>query len=123
MLLGLMVSVMVFLFVFPACAEENASDETEIPAVVVTGERFQPAGTGTLHLEQPSPTASRLGLTIRELPASIEVIDQPTIQERGLRTVSESIQAATGVTVGGLSWQSDELFYARIHEQPDSTAV
>ena len=43
-----------------------------------------------------------MGLTLREIPASVEVITQQTMQERGLRTVSEAIQSATGVTVGDL---------------------
>jgi iron complex outermembrane receptor protein len=40
-----------------------------------------------------------LGLTLREIPASVDVVTQQTMQERGLRTVSEAIQAATGVVV------------------------
>lgn len=41
-------------------------------------------------------------MTLREIPASAEVITQQTMQERGLRTVSEAVQAATGVTVNDL---------------------
>ncbi len=85
-------------------AEENQTKEEDppvtLPEVLVEGHRSILAGTGSLNLEQPSQGSSRLGLTLREIPASINVITQQTMQERGLRTVSEAIQAATGVTVG-----------------------
>ena len=34
-------------------------------------------------------SASRLGLTVREVPANVEVIPAQTIREQGYRTVSE----------------------------------
>lgn len=86
-----------------ALAEENQANTedspTTLPEVLVEGQRPLLAGTGSLNLEQPSQGSSRLGLTLREIPASINVITQETMQERGLRTVSEAIQAAPGVTV------------------------
>ena len=45
-------------------------------------------------------SASRLGLTVREIPASVEVIDKQTIQDRGLHTTTEAAEAAVGVTAG-----------------------
>ena len=85
------------------CAEEGGSkkqEEVNVPQITVIGQPIERLGTGTLHLEQSSATSSRLGLTLREIPASIEVISQQTIQERGFRSISEAIQSATGVTVG-----------------------
>jgi iron complex outermembrane receptor protein len=81
-------------------AKEGKEEVVEIQPITVIGQPAERQGTGTLHLDSPSTTASRLGLTRREIPASIEVIDQQTIQERGFRSTSEAIQAATGVTVG-----------------------
>lgn len=43
---------------------------------------------------------SRLGLTVRETPASIDVIDKQTIQDRGFHTTTEVAQGAVGVTAG-----------------------
>jgi iron complex outermembrane receptor protein len=37
---------------------------------------------------------------VREIPATVEVIDQHTIREQGYRTVSEVAQGAVGVTSG-----------------------
>lgn len=45
-------------------------------------------------------SASRLGLTVRETPASVEVISAETIHEQGYRTVSDVAQGAVGVTAG-----------------------
>ena len=45
-------------------------------------------------------SASRLGLTVREVPATVEVISAQTIREQGYRTVSEVAQGAVGVTSG-----------------------
>jgi iron complex outermembrane recepter protein len=45
-------------------------------------------------------SASRLGLTVRETPATVEVVDQKTIRDQGYRTASEAAQGAVGVTSG-----------------------
>jgi iron complex outermembrane recepter protein len=80
----------------------DADAPITVPPIVVQGQRMGPEGTGTLNLQEQSSGSSRLGLTLREIPASVEVITQQTMEERGLRTVSEAIQAATGVTVNDI---------------------
>lgn len=45
-------------------------------------------------------SASRLGLTVRETPATVEVISAATMREQGYRTVSEVAQGAVSVTAG-----------------------
>lgn len=45
-------------------------------------------------------SASRLGLTVRQTPATVEVISAETIREQGYRTVSDVAQGAVGVTAG-----------------------
>ena len=81
-------------------AKEGNTDTVNVQEVMVIGQPVERQGTGTLNLDSPSTTSSRLGLTLREIPASIEVIGQQTIQERGFRSISEAIEGATGVTVG-----------------------
>lgn len=59
---------------------------------------------------EPAPTplnsnvvagsASRLGLTAHEMPASVEVIGQQTMREQGYRTTSETAIGAVGVLAG-----------------------
>ena len=43
---------------------------------------------------------SRLGLTARQTPATVEVIDKQVIEDRGLRTTTDIAKAAVGVTGG-----------------------
>lgn len=81
-------------------AKEGEGDPVKVQEVTVIGQPVERQGTGTLNLDSQSMTSSRLGLTLREIPASIEVIGQQTIQERGFRSISEAIEGATGVTVG-----------------------
>nr|WP_249816410.1 TonB-dependent receptor [Bradyrhizobium sp. 180] len=45
-------------------------------------------------------SASRLGLTVRETPATAEVISAETMREQSYRTVSEVAQGAVGLTSG-----------------------
>ena len=50
-------------------------------------------------LDVQTQTGSRLGLTARETPASITVIDKATIEQRGAQTTQEALERAPGVTV------------------------
>jgi iron complex outermembrane recepter protein len=82
----------------PKRAQRSARQLTPRPAA-------QPTSTS-----QPSPTplnsnvvagsASRLGLTVHEMPASVEVVSQQQMQEQGYRTTTETAQGAVGVLSG-----------------------
>lgn len=90
----------------PVLSAEEGQESTEspvlMPPVIVQAQPIGKDGTGSLGLREQSSGSSRLGVTLREIPASIDVITQQTMQERGLRTVSEAVQAATGVIVNDL---------------------
>ncbi len=43
---------------------------------------------------------SRLGISARETPATVEVIDQQTMRDQGIRTTTDVAKAAVGVTGG-----------------------
>ncbi len=45
-------------------------------------------------------SASRLGLTVHETPASVDIVTQPTMREQGYRTTTETAQGAVGVLAG-----------------------
>lgn len=62
-----------------------------------------PDGAGTptpLNTNVVTEVGSRLGITARQTPATVEVIDKQVIEDRGLRTTSDIAKAATGVTAG-----------------------
>lgn len=61
-----------------------------------------PAATAQtpLNSNAVAESASRLGLTVRQTPATVEVISAETMREQGYRTASEVAQGAVGVTSG-----------------------
>jgi iron complex outermembrane receptor protein len=71
-------------------------------AAPATGQKpvGQTATQTPLNTNVVAESASRLGLTVREVPATVEVISAQTIREQGYRTVSEVAQGAVGVTSG-----------------------
>lgn len=95
-------AMLLYFQLFMVWAEEpevKSQEAVEVPQITVIGQPIERQGTGTLNLDSVSTTSSRLGLTLREIPASIEVISQQTIQERGLRSISEASEGAMGVIV------------------------
>lgn len=82
--------------IFASGTLAQATADQALPEVKVQSAR----DAGTLKLDEKSSTASRLGVTIRETPASVEIVDQDTIYERGKRTVMEALEGTTGISVG-----------------------
>ena len=56
------------------------------------------APNGRLDLDTPSTTGSRLGLTSRETPASVTVVNRATIDARGAQDTQEILRAVPGIT-------------------------
>lgn len=77
----------------PSHAADGAPDPRQI---VVTGALDRP------DLDHPTDTASRLGLSVRETPATIEVLTQEDLQVRGLRTSREAFADVTGAIAGNV---------------------
>jgi iron complex outermembrane recepter protein len=103
-------------------AEPTATPPNQLKRIEVTAPKRKPArraapGTQLAPLPAPAPTAgngkgpnttplntnviaesaSRLGLTVRETPATVEVVDQQTMREQGYRTTAETVNGAVGV--------------------------
>ena len=77
----------------PAQAQTGAAS---LPAVSVTA--TVPEANGRLNLDTPADTGSRLGLTPRETPATVTVVDRSTIEARGAQNTQEILRAIPGVT-------------------------
>jgi iron complex outermembrane receptor protein len=105
----------VFLLALSASA---LSAKTPKPATddLVTLDRFAIAAEKennfSLPLDALSTSGSRLGLTSRELPASVSIITQEMMQLRGLRTAVEAVEAAVGMT-GGTNFGSIPTYSTR----------
>lgn len=87
----LIVSASVFAFAASAKAADSSSHQ---PQIIVTGQR------ATDPLDQVTQAGSRLGLTTRETPATIETITQTIMLAKGLRTTVEAYDSAPGVVAG-----------------------
>lgn len=75
--------------------EPGAGTSTDA-TIVVTGQR------DPLKLNEQAQAGSRLGLTIRETPASVEVLTQDDLQMRGLRTARETFDTVVGAVAGNV---------------------
>jgi iron complex outermembrane receptor protein len=86
------------LLAVPATAQtrDTTSDERTDTRIIVTGQR------DLLALDDQAQAGSRLGLTIRETPASIEVLTQDELQVRGLRTAREAFNDVVGAVAGNV---------------------
>ncbi|WP_292979708.1 TonB-dependent receptor [Nitrosomonas sp.] len=88
-----------------AIAQPNSTktDGENIPSVrmkeiTVSGKAIA-TPNGRLLLDTPTTTGSRLGLTPRETPASIHIIDRATIESRGAQTTQQALERSPGVIV------------------------
>ncbi|SFF83069.1 iron complex outermembrane recepter protein [Novosphingobium sp. CF614] len=75
-----------------ASAKEDEAEDGS--TITVTGWKLR-------KLDAALPTGSRLGLSVRETPATIDQIDSNEILTRGFRTVEEATVSLPGVTSGG----------------------
>ncbi len=86
----------------PASAQDMAAtppvDEERGSDIIVTG-----TADRQLLLDAKAETGSRLGLTVRETPAIVDILSQELMQERGLRTTVEALNATPGATSGELA--------------------
>ncbi|WP_225883312.1 TonB-dependent receptor [Sphingomonas aliaeris] len=86
-------------FAAPAAAQAKSEPTSARPAdaaIVVTGQR------DPLKLDDSAQASSRLGLSVRETPASVEILTQADLQARGLRTARETFNDVVGAVAGNV---------------------
>ncbi|MDO6426939.1 TonB-dependent receptor [Thalassotalea sp. 1_MG-2023] len=76
-------------------AKNEDVEEQQIERLVVMG-----SPVGTLGLNNESSTASRLGLSAMETPATIEIVDAELMRARGYTKLSDSLANLPGVVTG-----------------------
>ena len=89
-------SVLATLVLAPLPGRAQDTSAPTLPSVNVVAPA--PASNGKLNLDTPTETGSRLGLTTRETPASVTVVDRTTIDERGAQDTQEIVRSIPGVT-------------------------
>jgi iron complex outermembrane receptor protein len=77
-----------------------ASESVATPPATPPAQPPQTAASTPLNTNVVAPSASRLGLTLRETPAAVEVVGAKTMQEQGYQTIWDVAKGATGVQAG-----------------------
>lgn len=76
-------------------AQVAQADVRELPTVLVRERNLDV--NGRLDLDTPAATGSRLGLTARETPATVTVVNRATIEARGAQDTQEILRGIPGV--------------------------
>jgi iron complex outermembrane receptor protein len=86
-----------------AASDGDREADTNRPERPERLDRVEVAGTrDRLLLQSPNATGSRLGLTARETPATVQTLTQEDLQFRGLRTARETFADIPGVISGNV---------------------
>lgn len=64
-----------------------------------------------LDLTRKHQTGSRLGLTVRETPASVTVVDRETLERRGVESTQEALKNVPGMTASSAPGSPGAVFY------------
>ncbi len=64
-----------------------------------------------LLIDEPSTTGSRLGLTPRETPASVTIVDRETIEQRGATDTQEILKSVPGITAASPPGSAGSVSY------------
>ena len=73
----------------------SAAEDEMLEEVIVVGEIID-----ELKLRETSDVGSRLGLSVFETPATVEVIDASSMQARGYKQVTDAVQSLPGIVSG-----------------------
>jgi iron complex outermembrane recepter protein len=102
----LLASFLLPVAIFPTRAWSQAVTEDALPAVLVTGQRRY-----SLPLDEPVTTGSRLGLTVRQNPASVAVVPADQFERRGADNSQDALAGVPGVTAASPPGSAGSVFY------------
>lgn len=83
------------LIIAPAVLAQAPGSQSQVEEIVVIGQTID-----DLNLNSESRTGSRLGLTVMETPATVELIDSSVMRARGYHSVADAVQNLPGVVSG-----------------------
>ncbi|MBD9513660.1 TonB-dependent receptor [Pseudomonas sp. PDM22] len=85
-----------------ALADDGAHEQpVDLAPMQISGEAPS-EDVDPLHIDSVNGTGSRLGMSARETPATVETKTQKDMQRKGLRTTKEAFGDITGATVGNV---------------------
>lgn len=88
-------SVILASLMTPAYADSESTDDVkELAPLLVTGDKTAPT---MINLDTPTEAGSRLGLTLRENPASVAIADRALMDQIGARDFQDAVNILPGV--------------------------
>ena len=72
-----------------------AQTSNQLEEIIVTGRAID-----AINLDSETATGSRLGLSVLETPATVEIVDSTVMRARGYRSVADAVQSLPGVVSG-----------------------
>jgi iron complex outermembrane receptor protein len=94
------------LLAFPA-AVAFGQEVTQLETIIVPGQaEADPVGLG-----KTAQTGSRLNLTVKEIPASVSVVDREMIEDRGIDSTQEALKSVPGITTSSSPGAPGSVFY------------
>ena len=85
-----------------------AEGPLDLPEVRIEGETEEPQG---LLLDTPSRTGSRLGLSPRETPASVSIVNRQQIEQRGAQNTQDMLRGVPGLNAASPPGSAGSVSY------------
>jgi iron complex outermembrane receptor protein len=116
----------------PAATRSDQGAPAAVPPSTTTTQNQPVTTTSPLNTGAVATSASRLGLTVRETPATVEVLGHQQMRDQGIRTTAEAANGATGVlsvdvaaapagfSMRGFSFSEVNILYNGISTGPQS---
>jgi iron complex outermembrane receptor protein len=84
-----------------------AEEAQQLDAIVISGQTADnPVG-----LTKNAPTGSRLNLEVKDIPASVSVVDREMIETRGIETTQEALKSIPGITTSSSPGAPGSVYY------------
>lgn len=93
------------------CAALQAQAQSTNPASTPAVERVEITGTAPVKLNTTASAGSRLGLSLRETPATVAVIDRADIDAMGALDTQDILKAVPGVSFSSQPGSPGSVFY------------
>ncbi|GAB1394145.1 TonB-dependent receptor [Rhodocyclaceae bacterium] len=85
----------------------HAAEATNLDPIVISGQ----VATDAVGLNKTAQTGSRLGLTVKEIPASVFVVDREQIEARGIDSTQEALKSIPGITTSSAPGSPGAVYF------------
>lgn len=92
-------------------SQDQAQDPAQMPTVKETVDVVGRTPGDTLSMDQPAATASRLNLPVREIPATVTLVDRQQIELRGAQDTQQILASVPGMTAAAPPGSAGSVWY------------